>query len=120
MENNNEDLDAWKQATNNVHPLGTKQMPSMKDRPVYTTPVREVLGYDLHGMTVQQAFDHTIKLCSRAYNYHMDKITIITGKSGQIRREFESWLDNPQLSQYVRFCRAQSSGGSFVVYMKKH
>jgi hypothetical protein len=29
-------------------------------------------------------------------------------------------LDNPQLSQYVRFCRAQSSGGSFVVYMKKH
>jgi DNA-nicking Smr family endonuclease len=115
-----EDLDAWKQATNGVYPLESKQMPSMKDRPIYTTPVKEALGYDLHGMTVQQAFNHTVKLCERAYNYHINAITIITGKSGQIRYEFESWLDNPALSQYVRYSRCQSSGGSFVVYLRKH
>jgi DNA-nicking Smr family endonuclease len=116
----NDDMEEWKRATNGVHKLEAKQMVSMKDNPVYTSPAREILGYDLHGMTVQQAFEHTIKLLQRAYEYHMDKFTIITGKSGQIRREFAGWLENPELAKYVRYYRQQSSGGSFVVYIVKH
>jgi DNA-nicking Smr family endonuclease len=117
---NEDDMEAWQRATNGVHRLEDKQMVSMKDKPVFTTSVREVLGYDLHGMTVQEAFDHTIKLCARAYEYHINAITIITGKSGQIRREFEGWMDNPELSKFVRYFRCQSNGGSFVVYLRKH
>jgi len=120
MDTNNEDQDAWKQAVAGVQPLDVKQTISMKDRPIYSSPPKEVLGYDLHGMTVQQAFEHTVKLCARAFNYHINAITIVTGKSGQIRREFEGWLDNPALSQYVRYSRVQSNGGSYVVYLKKH
>jgi dsDNA-specific endonuclease/ATPase MutS2 len=117
---NNEDMEAWQRAVNGVYRLDEKQTVSMKDKPVFTSPVREVLSYDLHGMTVQQAFDHTIKLCARAYEYHLNNITIITGKSGQIRREFEAWLEHPELAKFVRFFRCQSNGGSFVVYLHKH
>jgi DNA-nicking Smr family endonuclease len=115
----NEDKEEWLRAINGVQPLEQKQVISQKDVPVYTTPVREVLSYDLHGMTVQQAFDHTIKLCARAYEYSLHQITIITGKSGQIRQEFEAWMDNPRLAAYVRFIRPLPNGGSFNVYIRK-
>lgn len=115
----NTDKQDWLQAINGVQPLEQKQTPSMKDKPVYTTPLREVLTYDLHGMTVQQAFDHTIKLVQRAYEYGIPQFTIITGKSGQIRQEFESWIDNPVIGKFVRFVRPLPNGGSFYVYLRK-
>lgn len=116
----NDDMEEWHRATSGVHKLEDKQMVSMKDRPVYTSPPREVLGYDLHGMTVQGAYEHTLKLLQRAYEYHMDKFTLITGKSGQIRREFAGWMENPALAKYVRYYRQQSNGGSYVIYITKH
>jgi DNA-nicking Smr family endonuclease len=117
MEDN--DKEEWMRAINGVQPLDQKQTISMKNVPVFTGPTKEVLTYDLHGMTVQQAFDHTIKLCARGYECNMSQITIVTGKSGQIRREFEAWLENPSISRYVRGFRPLPNGGSFYVYLRK-
>lgn len=115
---NDIDKEEWLRAVNGVQPLEQKQTVSQKDKPVFTTTPREVLTYDLHGMTVQQAFDHTVKLVERAYEYGLPQITVITGKSGQIRREFESWIDNPVIGKFVRFMRPLPNGGSFVVYLR--
>ena len=68
---------------------------------------------DLHGFTVQDAFEY----CEQEFTYYSvkgyKKIVVVTGKSGQIRKEFSGWLDTLGYSGEV-----SSHGGSFTVYLK--
>lgn len=116
---NEQDKEDWLNAVTNVQPLDQKEQVSWNDKPVRTSPARELLGYDLHGMTVQQAFEHTRKLIERAFEYGLPQIQIITGKSGQIRQEFEAWMENPSIGQFVRYVRLMPTGGSYWVYLHR-
>lgn len=68
---------------------------------------------DLHGKTVQEAFDY----CSRRLDEYEEtgykSVVVITGKSGQIRKEFPNWLDTWRLIGTVA-----THDGSFTVYLR--
>ena len=76
-------------------------------------PMIRQIFIDLHGMTVQGAFDH----CRRLLTYHEmngdKKVIVITGKSGQIRKEFPNWLDTWKYTGKVA-----DHDGSFTVFLK--
>ena len=68
---------------------------------------------DLHGMTVQEAFEH----CREQLAYYSisghKSVEVITGRSGQIRKEFPNWLDTLKYSGTVAW-----HDGSFTVNLK--
>lgn len=108
------DEEYWKYATRGVTPLtdrGSVDMPKFPLR----APTRHVCGtfLDLHGMTVQCAHRAVRMAVSQCREKH---ITIVTGKSGQIRQEFPSWLNG---LTNVHSYRMVSDGGAFVVQILK-
>jgi DNA-nicking Smr family endonuclease len=112
------DQELWQLAIQGVTPLKSDNTVKLDNSILYYSQPREIIGTDLHGLTIQQAFNHTVQLCERAYQDRLDQFTIITGKSGQIRREFEGWLENPIIARYVKKYRPLLNGGSFIIYLK--
>ncbi len=78
---------------------------------------------DLHGLTVQEAFDKVRKSLASHYKRGARRILIITGKGtmgkGLIKNEFAGWLENPKLKEYVRSWCWQNSGGAALIHLKK-
>lgn len=67
---------------------------------------------DLHEMTVQEAYLLTIDFLRTT---SLREVTIITGKSGVIRREFLDWLTQ---ARNVRSYSELSGGGAFLVKLR--
>jgi hypothetical protein len=44
---------------------------------------------------------------------------IITGVSGKMRKEFESWMENPVFASYVEAIKEFDNHGSFIVTIRK-
>lgn len=61
---------------------------------VRLTDQKSKITIDLHGLTLNQAYELVFKTLS---NKHHKQITVITGASGEIKRQFEFWLENPTL-----------------------
>ncbi len=78
---------------------------------------------DLHGLTVQQAFDATLNFLDRHYRVGSKEVLIITGRGttgqGLIKKEFDGWLRHPQIQKYVRTSVWQNRGGAVKVSLKK-
>jgi DNA-nicking Smr family endonuclease len=71
--------------------------------------------WDLHGMTVQQAHVlvmHQIDQLHEQVKY----VTFITGKSGQISKEFPHWVS---AISYVRACEILNQGGAYRVWFHR-
>lgn len=79
---------------------------------------------DLHGLTVQQAFEKTIQFLSRHYRAKTKEVLIITGRGttgqGLIKKEFSGWLNNPDIQRYVRASAWQNRGGAVKITLKKN
>ena len=71
---------------------------------------------DLHGFTLEDAFDEFTDFIYEAYNDNLSNVEIVTGKSGQIRKEFPFWSEN---NHQIRSIEASWHGGSFVVKLQK-
>jgi DNA-nicking Smr family endonuclease len=68
---------------------------------------------DLHGFTVQDAFNYCAdELYFCEINGHK-LVEVVTGKSGQIRKEFPIWLDTWGYTGIVA-----PHNGSFTVHLK--
>ena len=84
-------------------------------------PFRSVL--DLHGQTVQEAFDKTIRFLQRARRQGLKEVTVITGRGttgkALIKNEFEGWLNHPHLKNHIRTYTWQSKGGAVKISLKK-
>jgi len=78
---------------------------------------------DLHGQTVQQAFDMTVRFLSRHHRAKTKEVLIITGRGtmgqGLIKKEFDGWLKNPKIQKYVRTSAWQNRGGAIKIALKK-
>ena len=46
---------------------------------------------DLHDLNLEEAYDEFNEFINKAYSDNISKVEVITGKSGQIRREFPYW-----------------------------
>lgn len=67
---------------------------------------------DLHGMTVQAASGRASAYVAEASRLGIKKVTVITGKSGQIRQEFPTWME---LNTLVQSISEANGGGAFTV-----
>ena len=78
---------------------------------------------DLHGLTVQEAFECSQKFIQKAYKSSLKEITIITGRGttgkALIKNEFEDWLDHPVISPHVRAYEWQNRGGAVKIKLRK-
>jgi DNA-nicking Smr family endonuclease len=70
---------------------------------------------DLHGMTVQLAFLTVNDFIAEAKKNNTTTITIITGLSGEIRREFPVWLD---FHKGIKSHQILNGGGAFQIKLK--
>lgn len=72
-------------------------------------PYKVSARLDLHNLTIQSAYDKTKQfLESCRFNGHK-YVRVITGKSGEIYREFPFWIES------LGYSTVQSDIGSFIV-----
>lgn len=104
----------WKKVTATVNPLDGPRSP----RPRPDVPFVEPNTLDLHGMTIQEAWRRTRKFLYGNGNQKdgHKTVTIITGKSGDIRREFLDWLDRIST---VKSAEELNGGGAFLIKLKR-
>lgn len=98
----------WERVCATVNRLGSPRSPRSYARESAPEP----LCLDLHGMTVQDAYDRT-----RAFlSVSSGSVMVITGKSGIIRAEFPYWLDGFDAVASYREC---NGGGAFKIALRK-
>lgn len=84
---------------------------------------------DLHGHTLQSAYETFIKFVSQNYTSHNRTLLVITGhgnpekQTGTIRKEFPKWInamDIRQMILYVEYAPYQNKNdGAFYIYLRK-
>ncbi|MBO7483683.1 MAG: Smr/MutS family protein [Alphaproteobacteria bacterium] len=78
---------------------------------------------DLHGLTVQEAFESSQKFIAQARKSSLKEITVITGRGttgkALIKNEFEGWLENPKFKPHIRAHQWQNKGGAVKIALKR-
>jgi len=75
---------------------------------------------DLHGMTVQSAFNKTRTFIERHFDVGSKIVTIVTGKSGKIAEEFPHWLNNLTcISEYEALMDSRGQSGAYIIRLKR-
>lgn len=113
-----EDEAVWKQATVGIKPIERKPVPpAPSPRGRIAIRAQQFSPFlDLHGFTVEGAFEATQRLVYEARVYGLRYVTVVTGKSGLICCEFPSWVE---LIPAVSRIEPMNGGGAFTVYLKK-
>lgn len=75
----------------------------------------EADSLDLHNLTIHEAHDRSRHFISCAREAGKGSVEIITGRSGEIRREFETWAT---LHPDVRGIQPLNGGGAFRVKLR--
>ena len=71
---------------------------------------------DLHGYSINDAYIKTNEFIYDSYINNVKNITIITGKSGKIQKEFKIWVS---ANKYVKNLKIENNGGSYKLDIKK-
>ena len=114
------DRDIWALATKGVTPLGQPSLGPVVGHQFAKVSVPRAVEYsptlDLHGLTIQEAYlvvrDHIENGALLGYK----RLTIISGKSGQINVEMPKWAE--RLSA-VRSITPMNGGGAWEVCLRK-
>ena len=128
---NDEDKAIWSAFIKTVVPLKSQpkgffeRVRYIFRRPPMTQKLPTCL--DLHGFTLQEAFDVFRDFLDRHYLLGTRKITVITGKGpkeqGALKREFPLWLERAGIREKILNVgyAPQNRGGSgaMIVYIKK-
>ncbi len=119
------DEQLWQQLKEKVKPVQRKVK---KDIPKRLRVVRkkELITssiLDLHGLTVQDAFEKTGTFIQRTHHIGLKEITIITGRGttgkALIKNEFENWLENNNIASHIRAYSWKNRGGAVKINLKK-
>jgi hypothetical protein len=115
-----DDLEAWKQVTKDVTPLGSAPVSPVEGLPCVRVSAPRSVEYhprmDLHGATIHNAYamvqEHVLKGAMLGYR----TLTVISGRSGQINIEMPRWLErNP----HVRSVNPKNGGGAWEICLKR-
>lgn len=74
---------------------------------------------DLHGLTVQKGYNKTLMFIKMSFLNHKSACKIITGRSGQMNREFRGWCNSKIFNTYVEEVYQDFHKGSWTVRLKK-
>lgn len=74
---------------------------------------------DLHGMTIQHAFNSVRLFIEEHWSEGSTQVIIITGKSGKIAEEFDAWCNNLlQIRKIEPLSDTMGQVGSWVITFK--
>lgn len=119
------DIDLWKQLISTVIPLKQTKVKTEVHKQYFKKVIYEIsYVLDLHGYTVQEAYDKLIDFLTRHYTKHTKYITVITGKGninkeGLIHREVEDWLTSKRFYNYIRSYEWINGNGALKIYLKR-
>lgn len=108
----------WKNFVNNVQKFKPKVvLTATVPEPVKpVTTIQSVTSCDLHGQTLGAAHRQVVSIIGNRPKTTRE-ILFITGKSGDIRREFPYWIEN---LPGIRSVESVSGGGAYMVkFLKK-
>ena len=114
----------WEEVKKTVKPVKRRVKRDLPKRlrVVHCAQKRPQTILDLHGLTVQKAFDSTNAFVKSAHRAGLKEIIIITGRGttgkALIKNEFEGWLENPNISSYIREYQWQNRGGAIKIDLK--
>lgn len=114
------DLEIWNEFIKGIKPLN-KNIHSyfpQKQKITIRHRTRRPNYLDLHGYTLNEAFEELEKFFEEKYYDKIRNVKIITGASGQIRQDFPHWMDNPKLKRFYS-SYSQINSGSFLIKIKK-
>lgn len=69
---------------------------------------------DLHGETVNSAYIMCMDFIENSVKNNIKSVTIITGRSGQIKKEFKMWIS---MNKYVNMYKQLPNEGSYKLWL---
>ena len=123
------DLKVWEEFVSSVKPLKQKKgfhvLPDLPRRLKIKPRIEKQIYYtlDLHGYTLQEAYNIVFKFISIHFRLQSKHITIITGKglndSGKIKKEILLWFETPIFKEMISSFCWTNSGGTLKIELKK-
>lgn len=106
------DYDLWFKYTENI------KMHNINYRKIDFIQNKSENLLDLHGLTIEKSYKATEEFlyCSKQKN--KNKVIVITGKSGTIRKEFPFWMENFKEKKLIQNFKELNSG-SFIIKLSK-
>jgi DNA-nicking Smr family endonuclease len=78
---------------------------------------------DLHGYKLDEAYAKTCEFIARCQRNQKRCVLIITGKSGNIKKEFSHWVNSPEIADLVLSFTTASprdgGSGAYYIYLRK-
>jgi dsDNA-specific endonuclease/ATPase MutS2 len=109
------DMKLWTLVKKTITPLGQPRPSQPTSMAISFSYGENYTALDLHGYTIQEAHSRVQSFIDRAAYAGQKGVTIITGKSGGIRKEFPTWA---MLHSKVRSIEELNGGGAFYVKLK--
>lgn len=109
-----EDLNTWNSYISNLY-----QQPETSFKPKKARQDESDI-LDLHGMTIQTAFNKTRTFLERHFDIGSKIVTIVTGKSGKIAEEFPHWINNLHcVRELEALTDTRGQCGAYIIRLKK-
>lgn len=111
---NEEDQLVWSDYIDKVYTTPEEKFNPKKGR---DASLKSIL--DLHGMTIQQAFNSVRMFIEEHWSEGSKQVIIITGKSGKIADEFSDWCSNLlQIRVVEPLSDTRGQVGSWIITLK--
>lgn len=122
-----DDLDVWQAVIKTVQPLSQeakKKAVIPMPLKVYAAPTRFLQNIlDLHGLTLQEAYESVRTFVSLHQTKGSRVILIITGKgiqgNGKIKKEIPFWFETPFFREKIKEFKWINNGGTLEIQLKK-
>lgn len=110
-----DEIRLWQLYVGNVQRRQPITLPSQQTPSSRPSEARTGGHLDLHGLTAQVAYTAFQAFVGGSVGRYKS-VTVVTGRSGLIRREFEHWIAaHPD----IRRAEPLNGGGAFRVYLRK-
>ena len=123
------DLSLWEAIKKTIKPLNKNKavepVPFPKRLRVHAAPERILMNtLDLHGLTVEDAYQTLCRFLTIHVRENSKTIVIITGKGtkdreGLIHKEIKHWLETPFFSDKINQFRWLNGGGALEIMLKR-
>ena len=123
------DLSLWDAIKKTIKPLtkdrAVEPVPFPKKLRVRAAPQRILMNtLDLHGLTVEEAYQTLCRFFTIHLRENSKTIVVITGKGtkekeGLIHKEIKNWLETPSFSEKINQVRWLNGGGALEIILKR-
>lgn len=124
-----ENLADWESFLKSVKPLKGRNKMAFKEVPPRLRVRRSPMGalvyeIDLHGKTVQEAYELTKRFIALHFNQGSKEVRIITGKGtlskGLIKNEIGLWFDTGEFQEKISSFAWENDGGVLKIILKRN